>query len=61
MKKTVVVTGGAGFIGGHLCRFLLAKGYSVVCIDNMLTGSRSNVADLKSIKRHFSNLKTCKL
>lgn len=47
MKKTVVVTGGAGFIGSHLCRFLLANGFSVVCVDNLLTGSGSNVADLK--------------
>ncbi|MBI2143259.1 SDR family oxidoreductase [Candidatus Woesearchaeota archaeon] len=48
MKKTVVVTGGAGFIGSHLCRFLLAKGFRVVCVDNMLTGSKSNIGDLES-------------
>ncbi len=48
MKKTVVVTGGAGFIGSHLCRFLLAKGFRVICVDNLLTGSGSNISDLKS-------------
>jgi dTDP-glucose 4,6-dehydratase len=42
----VVVSGGAGFIGSHLCRALLARGDEVVCIDNLLTGSRDNVAGL---------------
>ncbi|MBI2140876.1 SDR family oxidoreductase [Candidatus Woesearchaeota archaeon] len=46
MKKTVVVTGGAGFIGSHLCRFLLSKGFRVVCVDNFLTGSSVNIRDL---------------
>lgn len=46
MKKTVVVTGGAGFIGSHLCRFLLARGFRVICVDNLLTGNRSNVSDM---------------
>lgn len=46
MKKTVLVTGGAGFIGSHLCRFLLAKGFRVICVDNFLTGNCSNVEDL---------------
>ncbi len=45
--KTVVVTGGAGFIGSHLCRFLLGKGYRVIAVDNFLTGSEENVADLR--------------
>ena len=48
MKKVAVVTGGAGFIGSHLCRFLLGKGFRVVCVDNLLTGSRGNVADLEA-------------
>lgn len=46
-KKTVVITGGAGFIGSHLCRFLLSRGFRVVCVDNFLTGSESNIADLE--------------
>ncbi|MEK6760522.1 MAG: UDP-glucuronic acid decarboxylase family protein [Nanoarchaeota archaeon] len=45
MKK-VLVTGGAGFIGNHLCRFLLEKGYYVVCLDNFFTGRRENVRSL---------------
>jgi dTDP-glucose 4,6-dehydratase len=41
-----VVTGGAGFLGSHLCDFLLAKGHSVVCIDNLITGNVGNIAHL---------------
>lgn len=41
--ETVLVTGGAGFIGSHLCDALLAKGYKVICVDNLLTGNRKNV------------------
>jgi dTDP-glucose 4,6-dehydratase len=43
---TAVVTGGAGFLGSHLCERLLAEGYRVVCVDNLLTGRRDNVAAL---------------
>jgi dTDP-glucose 4,6-dehydratase len=42
----VVVTGGAGFLGSHLCERLLARGDSVVCLDNFITGSPHNVAHL---------------
>ena len=42
----VVVTGGAGFLGSHLCRALVARGDQVVCLDNLITGSLSNVEDL---------------
>lgn len=38
-----VVTGGAGFIGSHLCKYLLNKGHSVICIDNLSTGSNENL------------------
>jgi dTDP-glucose 4,6-dehydratase len=41
-----LITGGAGFLGSHLCRRLLAEGWDVVCMDNFLTGRRDNVADL---------------
>jgi len=43
----VLVTGGAGFVGSHLCDALLAKGNSVVCADNLLTGSNANIAHLR--------------
>ena len=41
-----VVTGGAGFLGSHLCDRLLEMGYEVVCLDNLLTGNMSNIAHL---------------
>jgi len=44
----VVVTGGAGFIGSHLCDFLLAQGCEVVCIDNLLTGALDNIAHIRA-------------
>ncbi len=43
----VLVTGGAGFIGSHLCDFLLEKGCEVVCMDNLLTGSLDNIAHIQ--------------
>lgn len=46
----VVVAGGAGFLGSHLCRALLARGDDVVCVDNLVTGSRQNIADLMDHK-----------
>ncbi|WP_130799358.1 NAD-dependent epimerase/dehydratase family protein [Streptomyces otsuchiensis] len=44
--RRVVVTGGAGFLGSHLCRALLALGDDVVCVDNLSTGRTENIADL---------------
>lgn len=46
MKKTAVVTGGAGFLGSHLCERLLNEGMKVICIDNLLTGNPDNIAHL---------------
>jgi UDP-glucuronate decarboxylase len=46
--KRVMVTGGAGFIGSHLCERLIAEGCRVICIDNFFTGTRSNVSPLIS-------------
>ncbi len=46
--KRVLVTGGAGFIGSHLCERLLSDGYQVVCVDNLVTGSTTNVSHLTS-------------
>jgi len=43
----VAVTGGAGFLGSHLCRRLLKEGHEVFCIDNFYTGNNSNIVDLK--------------
>ena len=45
--KRALVTGGAGFIGSHLCERLLSEGYSVVCMDNLRTGDLGNVAHLQ--------------
>lgn len=42
----VLITGGAGFIGSHLCEFLLGRGAEVICMDNFITGSSDNVAHL---------------
>ncbi len=46
MKQRVLVTGGAGFLGSHLCERLIADGYSVVAMDNLLTGTTDNIAHL---------------
>lgn len=46
MSKVAVVTGGAGFLGSHLCDKLLSNGLKVVCIDNLLTGSLDNIGHL---------------
>ncbi len=45
-KKTVVITGGAGFIGSHLCDRLLGEGFKVLCLDNLITGRRANIKHL---------------
>lgn len=42
----ILVTGGAGFIGSHLCRRLINEGHQVICLDNLFTGTRDNVKDL---------------
>jgi UDP-glucuronate decarboxylase len=44
--RRVLVTGGAGFLGSHLCEALLARGYEVLCVDNFFTGTRANVGHL---------------
>jgi len=46
MKRTILVTGGAGFLGSHLCDRFLAEGYAVIAMDNLLTGSTDNIAHL---------------
>jgi UDP-glucuronate decarboxylase len=47
----ILVTGGAGFIGSHLCERLLAEGHDVICLDNFFTGRRENVYHLMDSKR----------
>jgi dTDP-glucose 4,6-dehydratase len=49
----IVVTGGAGFIGSHLCEYLISKGHEVTCIDNLLTGDEENIASLEKTP-HFT-------
>ena len=46
MRKRVLVTGGAGFLGSHLCRRLLAEGNEVLCVDNFYTGTRDNIMEM---------------
>ena len=46
LRKRILVTGGAGFLGSHLCGRLLADGHDVICVDNFFTGSKDNIADL---------------
>ncbi len=49
-KKTCLVTGGAGFLGSHLCDYLIGKGFRVICLDNLLTGNPANIKHLRSRK-----------
>jgi UDP-glucuronate decarboxylase len=53
--KTALVTGGAGFIGCHLCQRLLDDGYRVICMDNLITGSPNNIHEMYS-HPHFTFL-----
>jgi dTDP-glucose 4,6-dehydratase len=46
MKELILVTGGAGFLGSHLCDRLLDEGFAVVAMDNLITGSTDNIAHL---------------
>ncbi len=42
-RKRVLVTGGAGFLGSHLCERLVMDGHEVLCVDNFYTGTRANI------------------
>ena len=52
MERTLVA-GGAGFLGSHLCDALLSQGHEVICMDNLITGSRDNIAHIQSDRFHF--------
>ena len=45
-NQTILVTGGGGFLGSHLCERLLASGHDVICVDNFFTGSKENIRHL---------------
>lgn len=53
MKKKVLITGGAGFIGSHLSHYLIEKDYYVICVDNLITGSLRNIEGLDKKKFKF--------
>src|SRR5689334_24412827 len=50
---TCLVTGGSGFLGSHLCDYLLARGHRVICVDNFDTGSLTNIAHLREPEFEF--------
>ncbi|MDD2674368.1 MAG: NAD-dependent epimerase/dehydratase family protein [Flavobacterium sp.] len=66
LKHSILVTGGAGFIGSNLCEYFLNKGYLVTCLDNFSTGHRSNITpfflnpNFKLIKGDIHKLEDCK-
>jgi UDP-N-acetylglucosamine 4-epimerase len=66
MKKRILVTGGAGFIGSNTCESLISEGHEVICLDNFITGRRSNIKELlKSPNFHLiegdiRNLEDCR-
>ena len=55
-KKTILITGGAGFIGSHLCDRLIKDGFKVICLDNFVTGTRDNIKHLLR-NRNFKFIK----
>ena len=56
LRKRVLVTGGAGFLGSHLCERLIAAGNDVLCVDNYFTGTKDNIAGLLK-DNHFEAMR----
>ncbi len=56
LRKRILVTGGAGFLGSHLCRRLIGQGHDVICADNFFTGTKDNIIDLLGLP-HFELLR----
>jgi len=56
LRPRTLVTGGAGFLGSHLCERLLAKGHDVICVDNFFTGTKDNITHLLT-HPHFELLR----
>jgi dTDP-glucose 4,6-dehydratase len=54
--STCVVTGGAGFLGSHLCEHLLGEGHRVICVDNLETGSLQNIEHIRDARFEFRNI-----
>ena len=59
--KRILVSGGAGFIGSHLCTRLINEGHDVICLDNFFTGSKENIIHLMDnhhfeVVRHYTTL-----
>ena len=53
--STAVVTGGAGFLGSHLCEYLLGRGLRVICVDNLVTGTLRNIEQIQDADFVFLN------
>ena len=56
--KRIIITGGAGFLGSHLCERLLKEGNHIICVDNFFTGSYENIKHLENNK-NFEEIKNC--
>ena len=56
MRKRILVTGGAGFLGSHLCETLLSQGHDILCVDNFFTGTRDNIVHLLD-NPHFESIR----
>ncbi len=54
LRKRVLVTGGAGFLGSHLCERLLKDGNDVLCVDNFFTGTRDRASGRQAVSEHIA-------